>query len=444
MSWIAALVAIAALGADAGPMTELQYSGVLRALPRGEERIVVKNFDVICLVSESAGDAQQRDVIHLVVEDGSSAVAWPERFGRQTVSTAAAGTLGNAPQILYVHQDRAQLLRVFLPYLPQPAKLAEDAEWSDDRYRYSVVRSLNVDGRDCWQVEATPVSRGSSMLLTVEAGTGLIVAGTQRLTMGQGDLFELTWQLDDSKSVAPDVAERSGEAAELLLDLQSKLARQDAGASPALTDEQLNIAADTLAPLQDAAAGTQFEKLAAVISRDVQSQRQRAQSVDELAQKFVGQPAPKFQLQGLDGQPITADWADKTLVLHFWDYRDEPLEEPYGQVGYLDFLTSRHKNVVVYGVAVDPRLRDPSTTGAARRSARKLKSFMNLGYDIAADADGAVLKAFGDPTQFEASLPLWVVIAPDGTVVHYRTGYYKVDRDRGLTDLDQAVSAAAD
>ena len=26
------------------------------------------------------------------------------------------------------------------------------------------------------------------------------------------------------------------------------------------------------------------------------------------------------------------------LVLHFWDYRDKPLRQPYGQVGYLDFL----------------------------------------------------------------------------------------------------------
>ena len=45
-------------------------------------------------------------------------------------------------------------------------------------------------------------------------------------------------------------------------------------------------------------------------------------------------------------------------MLHFWEYRDQPLKEPYGQVGYLEFLFQKRKEegVKVYGVAVDGRL----------------------------------------------------------------------------------------
>ncbi len=157
----------------------------------------------------------------------------------------------------------------------------------------------------------------------------------------------------------------------------------------------------------------------------------------------VGSKAPDFELTGLDGELIpAAALQGKTLVLHFWEYRDEPLEEPYGQIGYLDFLLNRHSTdkLAVYGVAVDRRLRDPATASAAARSVRRLKSFMNLGYDIAADRDGKLLKAFGDPTQFDATLPLWVIIGPDGKVVHYRTGYYEIDRERGLAEIDAIVT----
>lgn len=431
-----ALILLAAAAADPAPLTELEYSGELVALDRSGERTPVKNFDLDCYVPS---DAAQADGIFLVSEDADGAVAWPERYGKLSAGRDPAPAI----RILYEHQERPQLLEIAAPYFAEPNKLAEDANWSDAEFRYTVLRSLTVDDQPAWQVEVTPLERGGSSLLTVAADSGLVLAGSRRLTMGQGDLFELTWELVSSSDLTAEQSERTWAAAELLLKLQSELAREDAAASPSLTAEQLAIAQSGVESLQQAAAGTPFEKLAAVISRDVQAQQQRAASVEELAQKFVGQAAPDFRLTTLDGQPIdSSTWQGKTLVLHFWDYRDDPLEEPYGQVGYLDYLMNRHGGVVVYGVSVDRRLRDPATAPQARRSIRKLKSFMNLGYDIALDADGAALKAFGDPTRFDAALPLWVVVGPDGKVAHYRTGFYEVDRDRGLADLDAAVSAA--
>lgn len=51
------------------------------------------------------------------------------------------------------------------------------------------------------------------------------------------------------------------------------------------------------------------------------------------------------------------------VVLHFWTYRDAPLEEPYGQVGYLDFLYRKRSDAAtVIGVHVDekPPMKKPA------------------------------------------------------------------------------------
>jgi peroxiredoxin len=431
----------ACLAADAQPTSEVRYTGTLVQIDPGGQRTPVKNFDVVCLLTPTT--TEQSAVMFLVNEDGGGGVAWPERFGHQLTSFNAGVVAGPPVQLLYRHRDIPNLLELPLPLFAQRSRLAEDAEWTEGEYRYTVIRAREVAGRPCWQVEAAPTGRGRSYTVHVEQSSGVIVDGVQRLTMGQGEQFELNWRSEPPQPLAPQTAQRALAAAGMLLALQAELGRSEQAASPALSPAQIQSCLAVMDQLQRETAETPFARLAAVISRDVQAQQQRAKSVEELAQRFVGQPAPEFALTSLDGKPIAADaHRGKTLVLHLWDYRDEPLEEPYGQIGYLDFLLNRHgkQGVVVYGVSVDRRLRDPSTAGHARRSARKLKTFMNLGYEIAADHDGAVLKAFGDPTQFDEPLPLWIVIGPDGKVAHFRTGFYEVDRERGLKELDDVVS----
>jgi peroxiredoxin len=186
------------------------------------------------------------------------------------------------------------------------------------------------------------------------------------------------------------------------------------------------------------AESTPFEQLVATIKSDVVAQLKRVGSVDNLANKFVGKKAPKFKLSSLTGKPIRAsERAGKIVVLHFWEYQGKPLVEPYGQVGYLDFLNGKRRKlgVKIYGVAVDARLAKRSTTPAALRSIRKLKSFMNLSYEVAVD-DGTTLKLFGDPRAVGAKLPLWVVIDTDGKIKHYKAGFYKIRADEGLRTLD--------
>jgi alkyl hydroperoxide reductase subunit AhpC len=199
-----------------------------------------------------------------------------------------------------------------------------------------------------------------------------------------------------------------------------------------------------LPELQKKLTGTLLEKVAAAAARDVDLQSGRHNAVSQLSNKFTGRKVKKFSISGLGGDALSSeDLKGHVTVLHFWEYRDEPLKEPYGQVGYLDFLYQRRKsdNVRVYGVAVDGRLADEKTRPAAERSVKKLKAFMNLSYPVLLD-NGSLVKKFGDPRPLGATLPLFVVVGPDGTIVHYHVGHHKVHQEQGLEELDRAVGEA--
>ena len=163
-----------------------------------------------------------------------------------------------------------------------------------------------------------------------------------------------------------------------------------------------------------------------------------------MQKKLVGQEAPKWKLKLVDGTTFSSsDAKDKVVVLHFWQYRGEPLSEPYGQIGYLDFLNNKRKKlgVRVVGVNVDERFAGTENKGAATLSMKKLLEFMNVGYEMAID-DESTLAEFGDPRALGAPLPLWIVIGHDGKVAHYHTGVYDIKPDEGLKQLDDAVVEA--
>ncbi len=208
--------------------------------------------------------------------------------------------------------------------------------------------------------------------------------------------------------------------------------------------EQVELLRSQLPAVTEAAAATPLARVVAAAARDVQLQSGRNDAVAMLSEKSISRPVEPFSIKGLGGDALDrAGLAGHVTVLHFWDYRDEPLKEPYGQVGYLDFLYQRRKaaGLQLYGVAVDGRLADDKTRAAAERSVKKLKAFMNLSYPILLD-NGELLKAFGDPRLVGANLPLFVVIGPDQKVIHYHVGNYDVHQDQGLKELDEVVAAA--
>jgi alkyl hydroperoxide reductase subunit AhpC len=299
-----------------------------------------------------------------------------------------------------------------------------------------------VAGYDCWQVEVSN-NFGRNETLWVDRSSPLVVKSERRLFMGRGDQFILTMELTSAKTVDKAQLAKLRPSVQTLLKLRSTLNRGENETKPELNADQLKVAKAAAVVLAKQSNKTPFQPLSTAIGRDVALQLERLGGIAALAKKFVGKKGPALSLTALDGKPIsTKDTTGRITVLHFWDYRGDPLTEPYGQVGYLDFLNLQNKrrkfDVKVFGVAVDARLGDRTQKSAALRSIRKLKNFMNISYPIAIDS-GPLLRKFGDPQRLGAKLPLWVVLDPAGKVVHYKSGFYEIKPDEGLRELEAVV-----
>lgn len=425
------------LADDPSAVMQVRYSGSLFRVNQGEEGDAVKRFNLICFLMP--GERGTTEIVYLMDERGGGGWSWPERYGFVTVNPQAEAPANKSIQILQDHDGTKYPVALPMPLFQDFLKVKEDAHWISGKFEYDVKGQETVQDRKCWIIEGS-TNFGKAKTLAVDADRGLVVALKQKVFMGQGDQYSLLMDLESAEPLPAEDLARYETALKTLRQLQDDLKRPAEAFEPDLTDEQLAVAEPLLSQLETDAEDTPFARLASVISRDVKSQLRRAGDVSELEKKFLGKQAPDFMLKTIDRKTLKSEeLAEKTIVLHFWDYQGEPLIEPYGQVGYLDYLTSRRNKlgVQVIGVAVDPRF-GAAEQGEAMRSVRKLQTFMNLSYPIAMD-DGKLLAEFGDPRESGAKLPLWVVIAPGGKIVHYKVGYYSINPDEGLRLLDEAV-----
>lgn len=427
-----------ATAATAAPPLELEYTLTLKSVGRGQPKEDINRFRLNCLISDRESGGYQID--SLISEQQAGGWAWPERFGRQQLTAGRTRSSGSAVTLLQRYQDNAYFLALPTVLFDQFARMTKSQQWQQGDQRYSTGRDKQDKGRTLREVRVEG-RLGRSHMMEVDVETGLIVRNTQRVFMGRGDEFELQMELVAQRELDAARAEKLQAAFDALLALQKQLARRPSETRPELTGEQVALVKTQLKPIEQLAKGTILSSFVSAIGRDGTEQSMRVQSVEELAKRFVGQAAPDFQLTQLNGQPVPAEnLKNQVVVLHFWEYKHEPLEEPYGQIGYLDYLNERRNKagVKIYGVAVNPRLANQETARSALRSIRKLQEFMNIGYELTLD-DGTLLRKFGDPRRIKAQLPLWVVIDPAGKVVMYKAGLFEIQADQGLKELDRIL-----
>jgi len=419
--------------------TELQYAGSLSQKTKAGFT-EAKSFSVYAVTIANEDGAAQ--IAWSLDERGGGGWAWPERFG--LLAPGSTDKAKSLPiRLLHTHEATQYPLPLRSPVFEFHGKLAADASWADGRYEYRVTRKRKVKDRDCWQIEVTS-NIGRAQTLVVEAGSGILVSLDERVFMGMGDEFQLKFELQSQKPLASAEQSKSRAVFDSLRDLQLSLSRTGEQKLVELTASQLKATQAAIGKIEKQSEGTAWSKLSAVVSKDLVQQQRRLEGVAGLEQKFVGQAAPQLKLKQANGKAIPeADLKGNVVVLHFWEYRGDPLTEPYGQVGYLDFLNNKRKKLgaKVIGINVDSRFAETDKVGAANRSLKKLQEFMNLGYDVAID-DGALLTSFGDPRSLGSPLPLWVVIGHDGKVAHYHIGFYEIRPDEGLKQLDEAVVEA--
>jgi hypothetical protein len=438
---VALAPAVFSAGATAPPVgTQLTYRGTLApgAEVAADPAKGTKTFDLTLWIV--ARGESNTDVFWLVDEKGNGEFPWPARFGRATLD-AKLHASGSGPALLYDRGEGTSVVPVLVPLFAAAEPLAAGADIKDGQLELHVDKAKKIGDRAVWQITVRDPF-GPKRLLSVDQQSPLVVAMTERVIMGRGEEYELKLELDGSQQLAGEQLAALTGAIAALTTVRDKLNLAARAQETEWKPEQLALLKEQLPPLAKAAAGTALAKVATAAARDLELQSGRTDAVAQLHDKFHGQAVEDFKIRGLGDDALArADLDGQVTVLHFWDYRDEPLREPYGQVGYLDFLYHRRKDsgLRLYGVAVNGRLGDEQTRASAERSVKKLKSFMNLSYPVLLDS-GALLKQFGDPRVLGANLPLFVVIGPDGKIIHYHVGTYDVHQDQGLKELDEVVA----
>ena len=398
----------------------------------------VRDFEIRCLVTPHP---EGGPTILYLMDESSDDQPWHEQFG-QIQFDAAGEPTPLFPIQRHIHDGNRSWIGLRLGHFPAMAKLTAGAEWTAGSLSYRLLEDKTVNTQPCWQVEIN-APQGRRTTLAIQRSSGAILSAQQRYFVGMGERYDLNLKLEESAAADAEIREAWTKATGPLLKLKQQLhlaaGQPDANFSP----EQLQLVKDSLDEIDQAADGTPFAALAGVIRREVTADQQREIAVAELAAKFVGRPVPKIAVTPLDGgASIDLSKPEKLTIVHFWEYQEKPLSEPYGQIGYLDFLAQKRKDQVqVIGVISDKQLQNPAKAPAALRSAKKLREFMNIGYPLARETEGA-LAVLGDPRTFGVSLPLWVVIGTDGTILHYHVGFYAVEGNQGLSELDAVIEKA--
>ena len=399
--------------------------------PGDDEGDILRRFEVQLLTTN------QTYFFH-VIDDARHGCPWSDSFGR---TGPAVGTDTVQPHLVYDYDGHAYLIGLPPFVVALPADIEPDATWEQAGWQMTAIEQRSVSGVPAWIVEARE-RRGRQQTLTVDATTGMTLRAEADVFMGQGDQFKLTLARSSDKPLDQAASDKVPELQNELLALQAALKRRPDAHLSELSARQIADVVAASDRLTTLASGTPLEMLVRQMKTDVEQQQKRLESTSSLASKLMHTDAPQFVLSLMDGGKLESEsLKGKTVILHFWDYRDAPLSEPYGQTGYLEFLFNQKKkmNVIVVGVSTNPDLQSTENLNRGRRSVRKLSEFMNLSYPVGHD-DGTLLKAFGDPRDTRGQLPLWIVLNADGKVAHYHAGFYEVDAAQGLKDLEAVLA----
>ncbi len=424
----------------------LQYKGAMTPT-RGDDQ-GRKPFELTVVVANASAEGAM--LYWTLAEQGPGGWSWPDRFGRVELDAAWRASGSGGPVLLYDRGDGKSQVPVVLPVVttgvPGQFALAKDAAWESGKLEHRVVGAEKRGDRQTWRVEARN-SYGVKRTLWVDAASPLVAQVRERVFIGQGQEHELRVELASIRKLDATEQAAAKDGFERLVALREQLAQEPLDEDVHWNDKQLAMLKAEQPAIEKLADAPLIGALAKAIAQDAKSQRGRAGAIASLREKAIGNVLPAdFRLEGIGGAVFQRDQAKgKVTILHFWEYRDVPLEEPYGQAGFLDFLNRqrRKSGVEVYGVVVHESAE--TDTSAKRRSAQaagRFKAFMNLSYPLLQD-DGTVLRTLGDPRVTGEKLPLWVVIGPAGDVIEYHAGFYEVHRDRGLEALDAIVTKAA-
>lgn len=408
----------------------------------GDATTSTKEFK-ITVVRDSVDDG---GVLHWTIkENGRGELSWIAQFGISKwidgngINLQSSRTSLANPLILFNSENHTSLIPLALVQIADGGKINMDTVWKQGALSYRVIEREQMNGNSYWRVLGFN-SFGTKRTVWVSSD-GVINRLEERVTVGQGERHTLEYRLVKRESLSDAAREKMVAAFAAFTNLRDQLELDLPSKEVVWDDRQLKLLRAQSDKLIEVAKTTPLADLSLIAKKDVQSQNGRRGGVAALMTRALGQvvTATGFELyrgSGFDDASLKG----KVTILHFWDYKDSPLSPPYGQVGYLDFLSRKYadKGLQVVGVVVRPELEDPTQRTRVRASTRKFASFMNLSYPVVADIQNYIGE-LGDPRRAGAKLPLFVVLDKSGKVVHYKVGFYEVDRQVGLRVLHDLV-----
>ena len=408
----------------------------------GDATTSTKEFK-ITVMRDSVDDG---GVLHWTIkENGRGELSWIAQFGISKwidgngINLQSSRTSLANPLILFNSENHTSLIPLALVQIADGGKINMDTVWKQGALSYRVIEREQMNGNSYWRVLGFN-SFGTKRTVWVSSD-GVINRLEERVTVGQGERHTLEYRLVKRESLSDAAREKMVAAFAAFTNLRDQLELDLPSKEVVWDDRQLKLLRAQSDKLIEVAKTTPLADLSLIAKKDVQSQNGRRGGVAALMTRALGQvvTATGFELyrgSGFDDASLKG----KVTILHFWDYKDSPLSPPYGQVGYLDFLSRKYadKGLQVVGVVVRPELEDPTQRTRVRASTRKFASFMNLSYPVVADIQNYIGE-LGDPRRAGAKLPLFVVLDKSGKVVHYKVGFYEVDRQVGLRVLHDLV-----
>ncbi len=435
-----ALVLSADLTPAVGAGNRFLVDGTLEPV-QAEVSAVRKEFQLSMMIDNA--DANSTSLCWTMSERGAGGWSWPDHFGRLKI-TAMGAVEGESPSLNMEREDGDYLVPVRLPIARFDAPLTLGRQWSEGKSQHEVVDDEPVKERPAWKVVVTgPIGVKSTYWVDKESWRILMLDET--VFIGQGEQHRLRYTTTRGDSLDGSQVHAIQSAMEQLTKLRAQLNVEPRSSQKEWSADQLVALRNSLDDVRKFNELEMLRTLVTEVERDAKQQKDRAGALNAMRDRIVGTASPAFEMTDLEGTTFkSSSLPGNVTVLHFWEYRDAPLKEPYGQSAYLDFLVRNHvgAKLKVYGVTVDPRFNDQSTRNRAILSARKFNSFMNISYPVLLDA-GDVLKRFGDPRIAGARLPLFVVFDATGKVVHYHVGFYDVVPNRGLEELEKIIQRAS-
>jgi len=419
------------------PGTQLTYEGTFVA-DRGEQADSEKRFMLSLLVGEWNGG--QPMAYWTLQELGRGGWSWLHHFGKLPAGKDFADI---TPTLLHERPEGTNVIPLLPPLLVRDEPLASGVQWAQGKLEHHVKGTAQVGDVETWEVEARNAF-GVKRTLWVDQRSPLVLALREKVFIGQGEEHELRYQLLSRSTLDETALAATTAAFDGFIALRNRLQISQDLREVAWTEARLALLREQLPRLLPGSTTGLLAQVATDAGRDAKEQRDRADSVAALQARLVGRDAPHPKLTDMHDKDFS--WSvlqNKVTLLHFWEYRNTPLEEPYGQIAYVDYLLRNRtsEDLQVFGVVVHQQLEDHRTRQQVMLGARALKSFMNLSYPLLFDHADAI-KQFGDPRVAGAKLPLFVVVGRDGKIVHYHAGAYEVDRDAGLKQLEGVIKVA--